>query len=89
MLLQALQDMQAQGLVKGGTEGCAIVAYGDRWYDTEAVRFFDDEPVRHKLMDLMVCSRGACYAHILNSCSTRFLSACFAFCFISRPSRLL
>lgn len=46
--------MLAQGLVKGGSEGCSIVAYGDRWYDSEALRFFDDEPVRHKLLDLMV-----------------------------------
>ena len=54
MSLQALTGMLAEGILKGGSEGCSIVAYGDRWYDSEALRFFDDEPVRHKLLDLMV-----------------------------------
>ena len=48
--------MLADGFLKGGSDGCSIVAYGDRWYDSEALRFFDDEPVRHKLLDLMVSS---------------------------------
>ena len=51
---QALTEMRAEGLLMGGSEGCSILAFGDRWYDSEALRFFDDEPVRHKLLDLMV-----------------------------------
>jgi len=52
--VQALTAMQAEGLLKGGSEGCSIVAYGDRWYNPDSVRFFDDEPVRHKLLDILV-----------------------------------
>ena len=46
--------MRQSGLVKGGTEACAIVGYGDRWYEPQQVRFMDDEPVRHKMLDLIV-----------------------------------
>jgi len=52
--VQALTAMQAEGLLKGGSEGCSIVGYGDRWYNSDSVRFFDDEPVRHKLLDILV-----------------------------------
>ena len=54
VLLQALTAMQGEGLLKGGSEGCSIVGYGDRWYNSDSVRFFDDEPVRHKLLDILV-----------------------------------
>ena len=47
-------SMRQQGLVKGGTDACAIVGYGDRWYEPQRVRFMDDEPVRHKMLDLIV-----------------------------------
>ena len=47
-------SMRQQGLVKGGTAGSAIVGYGDRWYEPQLVRFMDDEPVRHKMLDLIV-----------------------------------
>jgi UDP-3-O-[3-hydroxymyristoyl] N-acetylglucosamine deacetylase len=53
-LSQALTTMQKEGLLKGGSEGCSIVGYGNRWYTADRVRFFDDEPVRHKLLDLLV-----------------------------------
>ena len=46
--------MRQSGLVKGGTEASAIIGYGDRWYEPQQVRFFDDEPVRHKMLDLIV-----------------------------------
>lgn len=46
--------MRQRGLVKGGTEGCAIVGFGNRWREPDQVRFFDDEPVRHKMLDLIV-----------------------------------
>ena len=52
--LQAIMSMRQQGLVKGGTDACAIVGYGDRWYEPQRVRFMDDEPVRHKMLDLIV-----------------------------------
>ena len=55
--MQALTAMQAEGLLKGGSEGCSIVGYGDRWYNSDSVRFFDDEPIRHKLLDILVRSR--------------------------------
>ena len=47
-------SMRQQGMVKGGTDACAIVGYGDRWYEPQRVRFMDDEPVRHKMLDLIV-----------------------------------
>lgn len=52
--LQAIMSMRQQGMVKGGTDACAIVGYGDRWYEPQRVRFMDDEPVRHKMLDLIV-----------------------------------
>ena len=54
LCLQAIMSMRQQGLVKGGTDACAIVGYGDRWYEPQRVRFMDDEPVRHKMLDLIV-----------------------------------
>ena len=42
------------GLMKGGSEGCANNAHGDLWTDMESVRFPDNEPVRHKILDLLV-----------------------------------
>lgn len=45
--------MRQRGLVKGGTEGCAIIGFGDRWREPDQVRFFNDEPVRHKLLDFI------------------------------------
>lgn len=46
--------LRQQGMVRGGTDACAIVGYGDRWYEPQRVRFMDDEPVRHKMLDLIV-----------------------------------
>ncbi|KAL0042919.1 hypothetical protein WJX79_003736 [Trebouxia sp. C0005] len=51
--LQAIMSMRQNGLVKGGTEACAIIGYGNRWYEPGQVRFMDDEPVRHKMLDLI------------------------------------
>ena len=42
------------GIMKGGSQGCAHTAYGDIWTNAQEVRFQDDEPVRHKLLDLLV-----------------------------------
>lgn len=52
--LQAVMSLRQNGLVKGGTEACAIIGHGTRWYEPAQVRFFDDEPVRHKMQDLIV-----------------------------------
>ena len=49
-------SMRQNDLVKGGTEACAIIGYGNRWYEPGQVRFMDDEPVRHKMLDLIVSS---------------------------------
>lgn len=46
--------MRQRGLVKGGTEGSAIIGFGDRWREPDQVRFFNDEPVRHKMLDFIV-----------------------------------
>lgn len=54
MCAQALQQLRSRGYVKGGTADCSIIGYGDRWYDPKQVRFFDDEPARHRLVDLTV-----------------------------------
>ncbi|KAL3153399.1 hypothetical protein ABBQ38_011737 [Trebouxia sp. C0009 RCD-2024] len=51
--LQAIMTLRQQGMVRGGTDACAIVGYGDRWYEPQRVRFMDDEPVRHKMLDLI------------------------------------
>ena len=62
-------SMRQQGLVKGGTDACAIVGYGDRWYEPQRVRFMDDEPVRHKMLDLIVSVVGSTQ---LDKCCTEY-----------------
>lgn len=49
---EALQKLRKDGFVKGGTADCTCIGFGPRWYDTSKVRFFDDEPSRHKMVDL-------------------------------------
>lgn len=49
----ALQKQREDGFVKGGTADCTVIAFGPRWYDTTKVRFFDDEPSRHRMVDLV------------------------------------
>lgn len=63
--------MRQRGLVKGGTEGCAIIGHGDRWREPDKVRFFDDEPVRHKMLDLIV----SLYCSALQVCRTLHLTS--------------
>ena len=63
--------MRQRGLVKGGTEGCAIIGFGDRWREPDKVRFFDDEPVRHKMLDLIVsalCCTRAVFMYTYSLC---------------------
>lgn len=77
--------MRQRGLVKGGTEGCAIIGFGDRWREPDKVRFFDDEPVRHKMLDLIVSS--CCYTAHLQSLS--MLLSCCCTCQFSVAASLM
>ena len=57
MLLSALQQIIAlfnEGYLKGGTDDASVIGFGDRWYRPKDVRFYDDEPIRHRLCDLLV-----------------------------------
>ncbi len=62
---QAAVEQAKAGLAMGGSRDCSVVGYGDRWYDPGMVRFFDDEPARHKMVDLTVrgCLHCCCAAH--------------------------
>ncbi|KAK9814723.1 hypothetical protein WJX72_010533 [[Myrmecia] bisecta] len=51
--LEYLYGMRDAGFVKGGAVGCAIIGFGDRWYEPDQVRYPDDEPVRHEMLGLM------------------------------------
>eukprot|EP00798_Chlamydomonas_sp_ICE-L_P001914 gene1914-33327_t len=46
----ALRDY---GFLKGGTEGTMLIAFGERWWDPAMLRYVDDEPVRHSMVDLI------------------------------------
>ncbi|GAX81596.1 hypothetical protein CEUSTIGMA_g9024.t1 [Chlamydomonas eustigma] len=46
----ALREM---GYMKGGTEGCVLIAHGDRWWDPNLVRHVYNEPVRHAMVELL------------------------------------
>ncbi|KAK9820752.1 hypothetical protein WJX74_011056 [Apatococcus lobatus] len=50
---QHLVAMREAGYIKGGTEGCCIIGFGDRWYDESRVRYINDEPARHKMCNLI------------------------------------
>ena len=57
MLLSALQQVIAlfnEGYLKGGTDDASIIGFGDRWYRPKDVRFYNDEPIRHRICDLLV-----------------------------------
>ena len=51
---QEVYQLRARGLVRGGTVDSAIVGYGHDWYELAPVRFYEDEPARHLLVDLTV-----------------------------------
>ncbi|KAK9904226.1 hypothetical protein WJX75_007256 [Coccomyxa subellipsoidea] len=50
--LEEVYNLRSRGLIKGGTIGAALIAYGNDWYEEGIVRFYDDEPARHKIVDL-------------------------------------
>ena len=66
-ILQEVYELRSRGLIKGGTIGAALIAYGSDWYEDGIVRFYDDEPARHKIVDLTV--RGSAFLQ-LPSCLT-------------------
>lgn len=47
-------ELRARGLIKGGTVGVALIGYGWGWYEADIVHFEDDEPARHRIIDLTV-----------------------------------
>lgn len=46
-----IQDLQARGLIKGGTLESALICSGEGWLNPPLR--FNNEPVRHKLLDLV------------------------------------
>lgn len=48
-----IQPMLDAGLIRGGMEGTALVADGDRWYNEHEVRYPTSEAARHKILDLI------------------------------------
>ncbi len=46
-----IEELKAQGLIKGGALDNALVCDGDNWINPPLR--FDDEPVRHKILDLI------------------------------------
>jgi UDP-3-O-acyl-N-acetylglucosamine deacetylase len=51
---QEVFQLRSRGLIRGGTIDCAIIGYGHDWYELEPVRFYEDEPARHLVVDLTV-----------------------------------
>ena len=52
--MQNVFELRARGLIKGGTVGAALIAYGHGWYEPDILHFEADEPARHKIIDLTV-----------------------------------
>ncbi|BDA45737.1 probable UDP-3-O-acyl-N-acetylglucosamine deacetylase 5, m [Coccomyxa sp. Obi] len=50
--LEEVYELRSRGLIKGGTIGAALIAYGSDWYEDGIARFYDDEPARHRIVDL-------------------------------------
>lgn len=52
---QYLLDIRKRGFIKGGTSASHIVGSGEDWENPDNVRFFNDEPARHVVVDTVVC----------------------------------
>jgi len=50
---QQLLLMRDMGLLKAGSEGAVLIAFGDRWYDNNMVRFQEAEQARHEAVMLV------------------------------------
>ena len=48
-----IPHMREMGLIKGGSEECAMIANGNEWVNSHQVRFKSDEQARHKILDLV------------------------------------
>ena len=48
-----LHEMRSEGYVKAGSEGVVIIGDGADWYNEELLSYTLDEPVRHKILDLI------------------------------------
>lgn len=81
---QYLMDLRRQGFIKGGTSDCCVMAYGDRWYDNTMVRYFDDEPVRHAIANLVVSTVAV---HDGSSESVRFCKIILGIQLVSRNNQ--
>ncbi len=51
---QEVFQLRSRGLIRAGTIDCAIIGYGHDWYELDPVRFYEDEPARHLVVDLTV-----------------------------------
>eukprot|EP00891_Asterochloris_glomerata_P004694 jgi/Astpho2/4694/Aster-00253 len=50
---QQVLALYNEGYLKGGTDDASVIGFRDRWYRPKDVRFYDDEPIRHRLCDLL------------------------------------
>ncbi|KAI8475980.1 MAG: hypothetical protein J3K34DRAFT_464345 [Monoraphidium minutum] len=48
-----LFELRARGFIKAGGENMFIIGHAERWWDPQAVRFHQDEPARHQLLQLL------------------------------------
>lgn len=51
--IEELQAVRDAGYVQGGTEGIALIGHRESWWEADSIRYYPDEPVRHKLVDLI------------------------------------
>lgn len=48
-----IEKMQTMGLIKGGSEYCAMIAKGEGWLNGSSIRYPMDEQARHKILDIL------------------------------------
>ena len=48
-----LHEMHSEGYMKAGSESVVIIGDGTEWYDEDLLSYSFDEPVRHKILDLI------------------------------------
>lgn len=84
--IQEVQDLFSDGLLRGGPDGCCIIADGDDWCDPTIVRFAIDEGARQKIRSIMgimsLCAipgeRGLPVGHIVSYNASTGLQLKFA-----------
>jgi hypothetical protein len=50
---EEVAELRNMGYYVGGTDGCVLVAFGDRWWEPQLLRHAQDEAVRHAMADLI------------------------------------